>query len=304
MATPTFNLDWGSHRLELGKQTRIMGILNITPNSFSDGGKFFSLDKALAQAEQIVAEGADIIDIGGESTRPFSEPVSVEEETRRVIPVIEHLAKKIAIPISIDTTKSVVARRAVSAGASIINDISALKFDPEMVHVAAKNDVVLILMHMKGTPSDMQVAPAYDDLVGEIKQFLADAVSRALKGGVLKTKIIIDPGIGFGKTVAHNLSLIQRLSEFQDLEVPLLLGSSRKAFIRNILVQKNGRAPSPDHPIVETGTQASVAAGIMNGAHIVRVHNVANTYATVKIIDSIRNSEAHRNFEASITRTD
>ena len=267
-----------------------MGILNITPNSFSDGGKFFILDNAIAQAEQMIAEGADIIDIGGESTRPFSEPVSIEEETRRVIPVIEHLAKKITIPISIDTTKSVVARRAIAAGASIINDISALNFDPDMAGVAAKNDVLLILMHMKGTPADMQVAPVYDDLMGEIKKFLEDAISRAEKAGVKREKIIVDPGIGFGKTVAHNLFLIKKLMEFRKLGVPLLLGSSRKAFLRKILVQNDGKEFKPDHPLVETGTQASVAVGIMSGAHIVRVHNIANTRATAKITDAIRNS--------------
>ena len=290
MTTPKFLLTWGNHRLELGQKTRIMGILNITPNSFSDGGKFFGLDNALAQAEQMIAEGADIIDIGGESTRPFSAPVSIEEETRRVIPVIEHLAKKITIPISIDTTKSVVARRAIDAGASIINDISSLNFDSDMAGVAAKNDVLLILMHMKGTPADMQVAPVYDDLMDEVKKFLADAIFQAKEAGVIKKKIIIDPGIGFGKTVAHNLFLIKKLTEFHKLGVPLLLGSSRKAFIRKIMVQNDGTEFKPDHPLVETGTQASVAVGIMNGAHIVRVHNVASTWATVSIVDAIRNS--------------
>jgi dihydropteroate synthase len=290
MTTKQYTLSWQNHCLELGEHTRIMGILNITPDSFSDGGKFFALDAALAQAEKMIAAGADIIDIGGESTRPFPEPVSIEEETRRVIPLIEYLSKKIAIPISIDTTKSVIARRAVSAGASIINDISALRLDPDMAEVAAKNDVLLILMHMKGTPSDMQVSPTYDDLLGAIKNFLNQAILRAEKSGVSKNKIIIDPGIGFGKTVQHNLFLINNLNEFQELNVPVLLGSSRKAFIRKILVQAEKTEPKPDHPLVETGTQASVAAGIMGGAHIVRVHNVANTSATVKIIDAIRNS--------------
>ncbi len=288
--TKKYNLAWQNHSLELGERTRIMGVLNITPDSFSDGGKFFALDNALAQAEQMISEGADIIDIGGESSRPFSEPVSIEEETRRIVPVIEHLAKNISIPISIDTTKSVVARRAISAGASIINDISALKFDPAMAEVASENDVLLILMHMKGTPSDMQMAPSYDDLMGEIKGFLADAISQAEESGVLKNKIIIDPGIGFGKTVQHNLLLINNLNEFQELNAPVLLGSSRKAFIRKILVQDDKTEPKPDHPLVETGTQATVTAGIMAGAHIVRVHNVANTCATVKITDAIRNS--------------
>jgi len=290
MTTKRYTLSWQNHCLELGEHTRIMGILNITPDSFSDGGKFFALDNALAQAEQMIEEGADIIDIGGESTRPFSEPVSIEEETRRVVPVIEYLAKKISSPISIDTTKSVVARRAIAAGASIVNDISALRFDPDMGKAAAENDVLLILMHMKGSPSDMQVAPIYDDLIGEINNFLTDAIFRAEKSGVSKNKIIIDPGIGFGKTMEHNLFLINHLNKFQTLNVPVLLGSSRKAFIRKILAQTNNTEPKPDHPMVETGTQATVTAGIMAGAHIVRVHNVANTCATVKIADAIRNS--------------
>jgi dihydropteroate synthase len=290
MMTKKYTLTWQNHTMELGERTRIMGVLNITPDSFSDGGKFFTLDSALAQAEQMIADGADILDIGGESSRPFAEPVSIEEETRRVVPVIEHLAKNISIPISIDTTKSVVARRAVSAGASIINDISGLKLDPDMAEVAAKNDVLLILMHMKGIPADMQVAPSYDDLIGELKDFLADAVSRAEKSGILKNRIIIDPGIGFGKTMQHNLFLINHLYEFQELDVPVLLGSSRKAFIRKILAQEGKTEPKPDNPLVETGTQATVTAGIMGGAHIVRVHNVANTCATVQIADAIRNS--------------
>jgi len=272
------------------EQPLVMGVVNVTPDSFSDGGDFFDAEAAIRHGLSLIEEGADILDIGGESTRPFSEPVSIEEETQRVVPVIEYLSKKISIPISIDTTKSVVARRAISAGASIINDISALRIDPDMAEVAAKNDVLLILMHMKGTPSDMQVSPSYDDLLGEIKDFLNQAIIRAETSGVSKNKIIIDPGIGFGKTVSHNLFLINHLNEFQDLNVPVLLGSSRKAFIRKILVQDENTEPKPDHPLVETGTQATVAAGIMNGAHIVRVHNVSNTFATVKIVDAIRNS--------------
>jgi dihydropteroate synthase len=290
MTSPDYHLTWRGYSLELGLLTRIMGILNITPNSFSDGGKFFDQKRALDQAERLAADGADILDIGGESTRPFSEAVDAEEETRRVVPVIEYLAKKITIPISVDTTKAVVAERAIAAGASIINDVSALHFDPRMAAVAAKNDCLLVLMHMKGTPRDMQVAPVYDDLMGEVKQYLANAVAQAEAAGVKKNKIIRDPGIGFGKTLDHNLFLIQRLKEFQSFDLPVLLGTSRKAFIRKLLAQNGNSEPSPDHPLVETGTQASVAAGILAGAHIVRVHDVANTRATVKIVDAIRNS--------------
>jgi dihydropteroate synthase len=289
MMQQEFLLSWGGHSLKLGARTRIMGILNVTPNSFSDGGKFFSLDRALAQAEQLIVDGADILDIGGESTRPFSEAVDPDEEIRRVVPVIDYLAKKISIPISIDTTKAAVAERAINAGASIINDISALHFDPHMAAVAAKHDCLLILMHMKGTPRDMQVSPRYDDLIGEVRTYLADAVAQAEAAGVHKNKMILDPGIGFGKTVDHNLILIDQLRELQSLALPLLLGSSRKAFIRKLLAPISDSEPSPDHPLVETGTQASVAAGILAGAHIVRVHNVANTRATVQIIDAIRN---------------
>lgn len=285
-----YKLTWQNYELELGRRTRIMGILNVTPDSFSDGGRFFALDNALAQAEKMIAGGADIIDIGGESSRPFSESVSEEEECRRVLPVIEHLAKKISVPISIDTTKSIVASRAISAGASIINDISSLRLDPEMGKISAKNDVLLVLMHMKGTPADMQVSPAYDDLVSEIYDFLHQALCRAEKYGVAKSKIIVDPGIGFGKTISHNLFLINRLEEFKRLDVPLLLGASHKAFIRKILTQPDQPELKPDHPVVETGTQASVAAAVMKGAHIVRVHDVESTYQTIKIIDAIIHS--------------
>lgn len=283
-----YTLTWGSHSMELGPRTRIMGILNITPDSFSDGGRFFALDAALAQAERMAAEGADILDIGGESTRPFSEAISAEEETRRVVPVIELLAKKIPIPISIDTNKAVVARRAIAAGASIINDISALNFDSGMAALAAEQNAPLILMHMKGKPKDMQMAPVYENLMGEIKAYLAQAVDRAQAAGVPRKNILIDPGIGFGKTVSHNLALIQRLAEFQDMDLPILLGTSRKAFIRKILGKALEKEFSPDHPLVETGTQATVVAGILAGAHIVRVHDVATTVATVRLVDAIR----------------
>jgi len=288
MRVTTHQLTWQTHRLELGPKTRIMGILNVTPDSFSDGGQFYAIDTALAHAEKMIADGADIIDIGGESTRPFSEPVSTEEECRRVLPVIEQLAGRFDVPISIDTTKAAVARRAISDGASIINDISALRFDPEMGQVAAETGALVILMHMKGSPADMQVAPTYDDLIGEVSQFLADAIERAVSFGIEKSKIIIDPGIGFGKTVAHNLCLIQKLDEFQKLGVPVLLGSSRKAFIRKILAAGGSSEAPPAAPAIETGTQASITAGILNGAHIVRVHEVGNTAATVKIADAIK----------------
>ena len=288
MKAATHHLKWRMHRLELGCQTRVMGILNVTPNSFSDGGKFFAHETALAHAEKMAAEGADIIDVGGESSRPFSEPVSIEEECRRVLPVIEQLAGRIAIPISIDTTKAEVAGRAIAAGASIINDISALKFDPEMGKIAAENDVLVILMHMKGEPATMQVDPVYDDLMSEILEFLTDAINRAESYGIKNSNIIIDPGIGFGKTVSHNLCLINQLDQFKKLEVPILIGTSRKAFIRKILAFPGTSELPPENHLIETGTQASITAAALNGAHIVRVHDVANTVAAIKIADAIK----------------
>jgi len=286
-----FDLEWRGRRLQLGRRTCIMGILNITPDSFSDGGKFFDRAAALAHAEELVAAGADILDIGGESSRPYSDAVSVEEETRRVIPVIEHLAGRIPVPISIDTTKSIVARRALDAGADIINDISATWFDPDMGRIAADSGALLILMHMKGTPKTMQVEPFYKDLIGEVHDFLEDAVLRAESAGVSRSRIVIDPGIGFGKTVSHNLELIHKIDRFHDLEVPILVGPSRKAFLRKILADaENGTEPAPDHTMVESGTQAAVAAAILNGAHILRVHNVADSRATATIIDAILNA--------------
>ncbi len=288
----TYDLNWSAHRLLLGKRTCIMGILNVTPDSFSDGGHFFDVDAALSHANAMIAAGADILDIGGESSRPFSDPVPAEEEMRRVIPVIEHLAARITVPISIDTTKASVARRAAAAGASIINDISALQFDPDMGAAVAETGALIVLMHMKGSPKTMQVEPSYDDLTGEIHQFLDDAVRRAEIAGVPRSRIIIDPGIGFGKTVSHNLELIGKSKRFHDLDVPVLIGTSRKAFIRKILMSPNGDEPAPALESVETGTQATVAAAILSGAHIVRVHNVANTRITANIIDAIRNVES------------
>ena len=278
-----FRLDWDGHSLELGKKTRIMGVLNVTPDSFSDGGIFFSREKAVEQALAMEADGADIIDIGGESTRPYAEKVSLEQELDRVIPVIEELSRAVKIPLSIDTYKAAVAEKAVQAGATIINDISAFRFDPEMVKVAKNSGVPVILMHMKGTPGNMQDNPVYDDLMGEIKAFFSEAINKAEKSGIAKNMLILDPGIGFGKSFNHNLQIIRDLKKLEDLDLPVLLGSSRKAFIGNIL----------DKPAEQrdTGTMATVAAGIMNGAHIVRVHNVGMAKDTVKIMDAILSGE-------------
>ncbi len=288
--TPVNNMKLGSYCLEFGRRTLIMGILNVTPDSFSDGGKFFGYETAVSQGEKMVEDGADIIDIGGESTRPFSDTISEEEELRRVLPVIEKLASKYSVPISIDTTKSGVARRALEAGASIINDVGAFRMDPELAEVAAKYEVPIILMHMKGTPKTMQKAPFYDDLIGEIKGFLLDRIDYAVKKGISISRIIIDPGIGFGKTTDHNLNIICNLKQFASLEVPIIIGPSRKAFIRNILKGHFGEEFQPDHPMVEAGTQTAITAGILNGAHIVRVHDVAGAVISAKIADAIKNS--------------
>ena len=285
-----FSLSWGEHRLDLGRRTCIMGVVNVTPDSFSDGGKFFTIDDAVTQGHKLFEDGADILDIGGESTRPFSDAVSEEEEIQRVVPVIEKLSKQISIPISIDTTKAKVADCALKAGASMINDISSLRFDPDLANVAADYGVPVILMHMLGNPKTMQVEPKYDDLIAEVKTFLENRIEQAERKGISRSKIIIDPGIGFGKTFDHNLLLIKNLHEFKALNVPILIGTSRKAFIRNLLKAETMEDVHPRSEIVETGTQASVAAAVLNGAHIVRVHDVVNTRITVKIIDAIKSA--------------
>ncbi len=274
--------------MEFGHRTCIMGVVNVTPDSFSDGGKFFARDAAAAQGQKLAADGADILDIGGESTRPFSDPVSVDEEIERVIPVIEKLADHLTIPISIDTMKAEVARRAIAAGASMINDVSALRFDPDLGGVAREFGTPVVLMHMLGNPKTMQDSPTYDNLIADISDFLKDAIARAQKQGISRSKLIVDPGIGFGKTVSHNLLLIRHLQSFASLGVPILIGPSRKAFIRKLLKDDHNDDIPPDLPIVETGSQAAVAAAALCGAHIVRVHDVANTRATIRILDAIR----------------
>jgi dihydropteroate synthase len=285
---PVFKMIWDGHQLKMGHRTLIMGILNVTPDSFSDGGKFYTYNNAIVQGQKLCEEGADILDIGGESTRPFSKEISEEEEVQRVLPIIEHLAKRVGVPISIDTTKAGVAKRALDAGASMINDIGALRMDPSLADLAAQRKVPVILMHMKGIPGTMQVNPHYDDLMGELKEFLSERIEFAIKKGIDRSKIIVDPGIGFGKNTDHNLQVIANLSEFNRLKVPILIGPSRKAFIRNTLREHGMKEYCADAPEVETGTQAVISASILNGAHIVRVHNVANTVSTVKLINAIQ----------------
>jgi len=258
-----------------------MGILNVTPDSFSDGGLYFDKGRAIQHALRMEYEGADIIDIGGESTRPGSEAIPVQEEIRRVVPVIESLARKVKVPISIDTYKSAVAEAAISAGASMVNDISGLRFDPKMPEVVAKNKVPVVIMHIKGTPKDMQKNPTYKALIPEIMDYLREGIAIARRAGIPDDKIIIDPGIGFGKTVEHNLEIIRRLHEFTGFEKPILLGPSRKSFIGKIL---------DDLPVMERleGTAAAVAIGIFNGANIVRVHDVKAIVRVARIAEAIK----------------
>ena len=278
--TPSFRLIWPGYALDLSRRTHVMGVINVTPDSFSDGGQFFERRRAVAQGLQLAADGADLIDVGGESTRPYSKGISADEEMNRVIPVIEALKKELAIPISIDTLKAQVAREALRCGASLVNDISALRSDPEMAHVVAEARVPVILMHMKGTPADMQVNPSYEDVAGEIIAFLKGAMDQAVSRGIPRERIIADPGIGFGKTFDHNLEILKELGRFECLDAPILVGSSRKAFIGRILDKKVHER--------DTGTMATVAAAVMNGAHIVRVHNVKQAVETVKVIDAIK----------------
>jgi dihydropteroate synthase len=285
-----FTLTWGSHRLVLGARTRVMGIVNVTPDSFSDGGRFLKPEAAIDQGLRLLDEGADILDIGGESTRPFSDPVALDEELRRVLPVIEALARRDGALISIDTTKAEVARRALEAGAVIINDVSALRVDPEMGPLAARYGVPVVLMHMLGTPKTMQVDPHYEDVVADVGDFLRQAVDRAVAAGIDASLLLIDPGFGFGKTFDHNLQLLNGLHRLHALNLPMLVGTSRKAFIRHLL-KPPGEADLPaDLPLIAAGTQATVAAAALKGAHIIRVHDVAETRATLTIIDAIRNA--------------
>jgi dihydropteroate synthase len=267
----------------MGKRSLLMGAINTTPDSFSDGGRFFQTDQAVNQGVLLASEGADLLDIGGESTRPFSDPVPLEEELRRVIPVIEELAKRTSTPISVDTCKAQVARAALDAGATIINDISALRFDPEMVELAAAARVPLILMHMRGTPRTMQIEPFYDSLLSEIISFLEERIQFASAAGVERKRIIVDPGIGFGKTLSHNLQIIKHLDRLSALSQPILLGTSRKAFIGAVLNKEVTER--------EPGTWATVCAGIIKGAHIIRVHEVAVCRQLADMIDAIMNVE-------------
>ena len=269
--------------LPFGERTLVMGVLNVTPDSFSDGGEFVSLDRAVAHAEQMIAEGADLIDIGGESTRPGSAFVTEAEELQRVIPVIERLAQTSPVPISSDTTKSSVARAAIAAGAEIINDISGLRFDPSIADESAKAKAGLVLMHSRGTPKTMQQLPPVDDIMTEVIGELRTSILVAAERGVARDSIAVDPGIGFGKTLAQNLELIAKLDQFVIAfnDFPIMIGTSRKSFIGKLL----DGAPADQRL---HGTIASVAASVLNGAHIVRVHDVKAGIEAVRIAEAVR----------------
>lgn len=278
------SLSWDGYFLNLEMRTHVMGILNVTPDSFADGGRYLEAEKAVEHGIEMANQGADIIDVGGESTRPYSKKITANEEMDRVLPVIEALSRETSIPISIDTYKSEVAREAINCGAAMVNDISALRFDPHMAHVVSQAGVPVVLMHMQGTPETMQVKPSYKDLIGEILDFLHQAVDRSAKAGIREDLVIVDPGIGFGKSFDDNLKIIKELSRFESLGRPILLGTSNKAFIGHVLekeVYERG-----------TGTMATVACGVLNGAHMVRVHDVAKTVETVKIVDAIKKGRA------------
>ncbi len=261
-----------------------MGVLNVTPDSFSDGGKFLERKKAVEQGRRLAEEGADILDIGGESSRPGSKPVSQEEEVGRVIPVIEDLGPKISIPISIDTRKAQVAEKALEAGAEMVNDISALRYDERMASLVAKWKIPVALMHMRGQPENMQNDPQYDNLIGEILEFFGERLAYAASRGIPKEQIILDPGIGFGKSLEqqHNFIILKHLRRFKVLNQPLLVGTSRKAFIGHVL----GLSAKER----EEGTMATVAVAIRNGANIVRVHEVERMRRVVRVVDAILKS--------------
>ena len=282
MGSRKFTITHNKGELQFGCKTRIMGVVNLTPDSFSKDGFCYDTDKALRHAYKLVKEGADIIDIGGESTRPGAAPVSEEEELRRVIPLINELSKLIDVPISIDTYKSGVAAKALDAGAQIINDISGLSADKDMVNVAAANKSPIILMHTKGTPIDMQNEPSYNDVVAEIILFFNGLINMAISKGIDEHNIIVDPGVGFGKTLRHNLEILNRLDEFKELGCPIMVGSSRKSFIGKIL-----NKPEEERLI---GSLATVAMAIARGSNIIRVHDVTETVEIAKVCDAIINS--------------
>lgn len=277
---PRFRLQLPNSTLELGRKTRVMGILNVTPDSFYDGGAYLQTEKAVRHGLQLEDQGADLVDVGGESTRP-DRPGSVPaaDEIRRVVPVIEQLARRLAIPLSVDTYKSEVACRAIAAGASMVNDISGLRFDPEMARCAAAGGAALVLMHSRGSPEKLHGLPALKRPLQSVLQGLRHSVEKALQAGIPGSRIILDPGLGFGKGVEDNLVVLRRLEALQRFHLPILVGPSRKSFIGNLLnLPVEQRLP---------GSLASTAVAVIRGAHIVRVHDVGETRQVVQVCDAI-----------------
>lgn len=260
----------------------VMGVLNVTPDSFSDGGRFMEPATAVAHAVEMVEQGADIIDIGGESSRPGAEPVTLEDELSRIMPVLTALRKVSSVPVSVDTYKAEVARTVLNEGADVINDISALRFDPDMATVIAEHDVPVVIMHMLGAPRDMQKNPSYSDCVGAIKAFLQERVDHATDRGIDRSKIIIDPGIGFGKRLEDNLDILARLDEFRSLQLPIAVGASRKSFIGMI-------RPGPRQANQRLGgSLAAAVIAVANGAEIIRVHDVAETVEALEVLRAMQ----------------
>jgi dihydropteroate synthase len=274
--------DWhlGNQTFEWGRRTYLMGVLNVTPDSFSDGGQYDTLETALRQARHLVQSGADLLDIGGQSTRPQAVEVSQEEELGRVIPVIKAVRQEMEVPISVDTTRAVVAEAAIAAGANVINDISGATFDPQMLPVVARLGVPIVLMHIRGTPQTMQKLTDYEDLIGEIRAFLHQRIGAAIAAGIHPAHIAIDPGIGFAKTAEQNLEILRRLPEFRSLNCPVLVGASRKSFIGHILDQAN-----PKERV--WGTAATCCAAIAGTADIVRVHDLPEMWDVCRVADAI-----------------
>jgi len=286
-----FHLKLRSGVLTLGERTLVMGVLNVTPNSFSDGGKFLDAKRALRHAIAMQRDGADLIDIGAESTRPGSEGISVAEESGRLLPVLQALRGKLNIPISVDTQKAAVAEIALGAGAEIINDISGLRTDPELARLAAEHKATLILMHIRGTPRTMQKGPFARDVMRDVIRGLRQSISTARKYGVPCSQIVVDPGIGFGKSYAQNYQLLAKLSELAKLDYPLLVGTSRKSFL-GMTLAKNGK-PAPAKERI-WGTAATVAASILNGAHIIRVHDVKEMKQVAIVTDALWSANTKR----------
>ncbi|GHG84038.1 dihydropteroate synthase [Comamonas sp. JC664] len=278
-------LTLGDRRFDWGARTYVMGVVNVTPDSFSDGGRFASTEAAIAHGLALAEAGADLLDVGGESTRPGSLPVSVEQELARVVPVIEGLRARTSVPLSVDTTKAAVAREALRAGAHLINDVTGFSADAELARVVAEAGATCCLMHIQGTPATMQQAPRYDDLVEDVLAFLEAAVARAESAGVPRGRILLDPGIGFGKTFEHNLFLLRRLEELRVLGLPLLVGTSRKGFLGRLV----GGKPASERLAATLGSVAAMAA--MGGADVVRVHDVSEARDALAVADAIRRGE-------------